>query len=172
MVTVKAARMFFDRQAVVDQIGAAAATGLGRFGSFVRTRARTSMKKGGKSERTHTAQPGQPPRVHAGQLKDLLFFSFDPSTLSVVVGPVPFKDGKVPRLLEFGGTAKGDGSTRYLRQAAGRDAKGKFKSLGRKRVVMDGTLRYRGNPFMGPALRKELPNMPNAWASSIRVTGG
>lgn len=138
----KAKTFFFDRERVLKDAGLKTVRALSRFGAFVRQRARSSMRPGGK--RGKTSPPGVPPRTHVGHLKRLLFFSWDPATRSVVIGPIKFRQGVVPSLLEFGGTVKG-----------------------KRRGVMV-RMRYRGNPYMRPALDKELPNMPKAWATALR----
>lgn len=89
---------FFDRGAVLAAVGAAATTGMKRVGGYTRTVARNSMKKSKAA-----SKPGQPPHVHVGTLKNLLFFAFDFATNSMVVGPVGFKGSDVPSVLEFGG---------------------------------------------------------------------
>lgn len=88
---------FFDRGAVIAAIGKAAAAGMARSAGYVRKVARNSMKKKRKA-----SAPGQPPAVHEGSLKRLLFFAQDTSATSVVIGPVAFKGSKVPGVLEFG----------------------------------------------------------------------
>ncbi len=135
---------FFDRKKVIDAVGKDGASWLSKAGAFIRRTAKGLMKSGGKKGKV--AAPGQPPRVHAGQLKDLLFFGFDTSKSTVVIGPVKFKEGEAPGLLEFGGT-----TTRK-----GRDGK-------------PYTATYRGNPFMQPALNENLPKLPDLWANSVKA---
>ncbi len=139
-VQLKVKNSFFDKAAVLKAIGGDAAKALSKFGAFVWKRARTSMRRRKKS-----AAAGSPPSAHAGQLKTLLFFSWDPSTRSVVIGPTPFREGKVPSLLEFGGSTT-------LRKRGGHSK----------------TARYAAFPFMGPALEAEAPNMPKAWAAAVK----
>lgn len=131
---------FFDRAAVIADVTKKAVPALSRFGAFVRTRARSSMRRRKKS-----AAAGSPPSAHTGDIKRLLFFSWDSRTRSVVIGPTPFRDGKAPSLLEFGGT-----TTR-------KTAKGRSE-----------TLHYRAFPFMQPAFEAEKPNLPKAWAGAVR----
>lgn len=131
---------FLDRQKVIDAVGRARARVLAKWGAFVRRRARSSMRR-----RSSVAPAGSPPSAHAGQLKDLLFFAVDPDAKSVVVGPVPFGRGEAPHLLEFGGATR--------RQPPGGKAR---------------TVRYRGNPFMGPALEAEAENFADVWSDSVR----
>lgn len=93
---------FFDRAAVTDQLDPAIRKALSKFGAFVRTRAKSSLKYG-----KGTATSGKPPIVHRGgmtrtkankktgkvtttaasPLRELLFFSYDASRKSVVIGP-------------------------------------------------------------------------------------
>lgn len=99
---------FFDRP-VVSALDRAAKGALSKFGAFVRTTARSSIRK-----RKRVSDPGQPPSSHTGLLKRFLFFAYDALRQSVVVGPVPtnqvFFDGNrkpvrgtVPEVLEYGG---------------------------------------------------------------------
>lgn len=118
---------------------------LSKAGAFVRRTARSSMKsRQGKKAGSYSA-PGTPPNVHAGQLKDLLFFGFDPGNRSVVIGPVPFGKGEAPNLEEFGGSVP---------------------RRGRRGVVK--VAKYPARPFMGPALQKEIPQMPARWANAVK----
>lgn len=75
---------------------------LSRFGAFVRTAARSSIRR-----RKRTSRPGEPPTSWTGLLRKFLFFSFDHHSRSVVIGPVRLnrKQGEAPRLLEHGGPA-------------------------------------------------------------------
>lgn len=111
-------RGFFDRAAVEKAAGRAKRKALSKQGAFIRTRAKTSIRK-----KKGTAPAGQPPHSHAGQLR-LIFFAWDQQTGSVVVGPVPFQargvgSGVVPKLLEYGGRAKGKhyGGNPFMRPA-------------------------------------------------------
>lgn len=126
---------FFDSDAVLKAVSKARRRVLSKCGAFVRRRAKSSIRK-----RKRSAAPGQPPSSHSGELKELLFFAFDAATRSVVVGPVPFGgsksagDKRAPELLERGGPV-----TRRTKS-------------GEARVY-----RYRGHPFMKPALDAEVP---------------
>jgi hypothetical protein len=132
-------RFFFDRKIVVEAVNKATLKALSNAGAFIRTRARSSMRR-----RKGISSPGQPPSVHAGQLKDRLYFAYDPSARSVVVGPERYAKAEAPPLLEFGGTA-----TRKGKPA-----------------------QYRPRPFMAPALQAEVKagTIPQQWANSIRST--
>ncbi len=112
---------------------------LTRSGALIRTIARRSMKKARRKRLTEISndermqfrarqeiakregrpapklpfapsKPGEPPRVRAGQLKQFLYFAFDPASKSVVVGPAKLPSSSalpVPAILEFGGTSEG-----------------------------------------------------------------
>ncbi len=123
---------FFRPELILRQADKARRRALSKAGAFVRRRAQTSMRK-----RKAISEPGSPPSAHSGELRKLLFFAYDPRTDSVVVGPVVFKRGEVPRLHEHGGTV-----TRT-------DRRGKTR-----------TFRYPARPYMAPALKAERPRFP------------
>jgi hypothetical protein len=145
VVTLKVKEQFFDRKAVTDRVEPARASALSRAGAFIRRRAQSLMRR-----RKAVSGAGDPPSVHAGQLHDLIFFAYDPAAQSVVAGPVRFRDGTAPALLEFGGEI-----TRPAK-AGGRRSR---------------ALHYTARPYMGPALRDEAENIPGVWKDSV-VTGG
>lgn len=103
-------RFFFDRKAVADIVGKQAAKALGRAGSFVQRRARSSLRR-----RKKISSPGSPPSVHSkdatATLKNIQF-QFSPATMSVLVGPMKLNLGgssnwlPVPGLHEHGGTQR------------------------------------------------------------------
>ena len=133
--------LFFDRQKVQDAADRATRRVLSRFGAFVRTRSRSSIRR-----RRGSAPPGQPPRAHSSEIKRILF-AYEPAEQGVVIGPVGLNGvdrpgGKtVPELMEFGGRIRRDGQT----------------------------LEYEPRPFMGPAFAKEVDKqMPDMWRDSIR----
>lgn len=70
-----------------------------RQGSLIRTIAKRAIRK-----RKAVSQPGSPPTSRTGILKKFLFYSWDPSTQSVLVGPEKLAGAKTmaPRALEFG----------------------------------------------------------------------
>ena len=141
MIRLDVKALFFDSQAVIEKVDAATRKVLSRFGAFVRTTARHSIRK-----RKGVSAPGSPPSSHVGTLKRLIFFGYDLSARSVVIGPAPFHSTvEAPPLLEYGGTAS--------RQ----DRKG-------RRVLA----RYAARPFMGPAFEKEKSKLPAMWESSVR----
>lgn len=133
---------FFDRNAVLSATDRATRKVLSRFGAFVRTTARSSIRK-----RKSVSKPGQAPTSWTGLLKKFLFFSFDRRERSVVIGPVRLNrsGGEAPGLLEHGGSA------------VRRDRRGKRRHR-----------QYRPRPYMGPAFEKEKPKLPAMWRNSVR----
>jgi len=135
--------LFFDRQRVKNAVDRTTRRVLSRFGAFVRTRAKSSIRKRKKS-----APPGKPPSSHTGLLKKFIFFGYDQYQQSVVIGPVKLnaQGQEVPHTLEQGGvTAISYGKNRGKR------------------------IRVEARPFMGPAFDKELQeNMPDMWRDSVR----
>ncbi|MEI8197013.1 MAG: hypothetical protein WCI73_14030, partial [Phycisphaerae bacterium] len=72
---------------------------LSMLGAYVRQRAQSSMPF-----RRKPSAPGQPPSSHTGLLRQFLWFAYDDTTDSVVIGPVATsKGGVVLELLEKGG---------------------------------------------------------------------
>jgi hypothetical protein len=167
----KAKTFFFDRERVLKDAGAKTVRALSRFGAFVRQRARSSMRK-----RKRPSAPGQPPSVHAGGIKRFLFFSWDPIARSVVIGPIKlnmltmvgggYQSGVAPGVLEFGGsvgiTEVQESNGKWYRA----DLRATRRRAGKPHRVRRAT--YQARPFMGPALRAEIPNMPKAWATALR----
>lgn len=139
MIDLSVKSMFFDRKAVTDATDRATRQALSRAGAFIRTSAKHSIRP-----RKGTSQPGKPPFSHEGSLRRLIYFGFDAANVSVVVGPVRFKKGTAPHLLEFGG--RGTVSRR------GKSVRATF----------------RARPFMGPALVREAPKLPRFWAGSVK----
>lgn len=153
MIDIRAAtNNFFDKKVVIDAVDRATLRVLSKFGSFVRRRAKSSIRK-----RKKASQPGQPPSSHVGLLKDLIFFSWDSSARKVVIGPVlKTNPTGAPETLEYGGDAE--------------IAEGQFRTRGGKvrfeRVKKRVSIKQR--PFMQPALKAELPGLPAMWADSVR----
>jgi hypothetical protein len=133
---------FFDRAAVKSAVDRATIRVLSRFGAFVRTRARSSIRK-----RKAVSQPGQPPSSHIGTLKRFIFFSYESTKRSVVIGPTPIAGGgEAPELLEHGGTSV------FVPPRGHRRARAN----------------YRPRPFMTPAFAEVQKNLPNLWRDSVK----
>jgi len=138
-------RMFFDAPKVARAVDKATRRVLGRFGAFVRTAARSSIRK-----RKRISRPGEPPSSHGGLLKRYILFGYDQARRSVVIGPMKLnqKVGNTPEALEHGGTSV--------------IAYGLRRNRRQKRV------KIRPRPYMGPAFEREQPKLPAMWANSVR----
>jgi len=149
LASMKVKALFFDRPKVRRAVDRAKLRTLSKAGAFIRQRAKTSMRR-----RRGSAPPGSPPHAHEGSLRRMLFFAYDRGSDSVVVGPVRLnKPGEAPSALEFGGRAI---------------VERKRTRKGGRRVVEKRRVRVEARPYMGPALRKELPKIPRSWANSVR----
>ena len=141
----KLGRTFFNHKKVIAATDKATRTVLSRFGAFVRRTARSSIRR-----RKKAAPPGKPPSSHTGLLKKFIFFGYDASRKSVVIGPAKLsgKSDSIPRTLEMGGRSVTEVSK-----------KGKSR---KKKVAIA------ARPYMGPAFEKEKPQLPALWRDSIR----
>jgi len=143
---------FFDRKVVVDAVDRASLKVLSKFGAYVRTRAKSSIRKRKKS-----SQAGQPPSSHVGTLKNLIFFSFDQRKKSVVIGPTLItRSTMAPETLEHGGETDLPGH--------------EFKTVDGKKVYKRTSKRVKiaKRPYMEPAFEAEKPGLPAMWENSIR----
>ena len=134
---------FFDTKRVMSALDRAGRAVLSKFGAYVRTAARHSIRK-----RKAVSKPGQPPSSHAGQLRDFLWFAYDTERRSVVIGPARLSDkpGNAPEALEYGGHSQAAvGPGRRLR-----------------------TINIAKRPFMGPAYEQEKDKLPSMWANSVK----
>lgn len=136
--------LFFDRKKVRDAVAAAERKRLSQFGAYVRTRARTSIRK-----RKKPAPPGGPPHSHLGLLRRWILFAYDPSSHSVVIGPTRLNAvGNAPEALEYGGVSE--------------VMVGRRKHRKKRRVVI------KARPFMVPAFEAELQRLDPLWRDSIK----
>jgi hypothetical protein len=159
-------QMFFDRKPVLRQMEKKERRVLSKFGAFVRRAAKSSIRK-----RKRTSEPGEPPSSHTGLLKKFIFFGYDRTRSSVVIGPVRLRgvSGKdAPETLEYGGRLKSRNKFLFVTQAAGRDAGGKFVSRGKRKVKLSSKMRIAPRPFMGPAFENEKTKLPAMWRDSVR----
>ena len=134
----KTKQLFFDSAKVIQAVDKGTRKVLSRFGAFVRRTAKGSIRK-----RKASSAPGSPPSSHTGLLKRFIFFGYDPSRRSVVIGPTRLTEnnrGDAPANLEYGGMA----------------------TLNKTNV------KIRPRPFMGPAFEKEKQNVPALWRNSVK----
>lgn len=141
--------MFFDREAVLRETDKGMQSVFSKFGAYVRTRARTSIRT-----RKKASEPGQPPSSHTGLLKRNIFFGYDRDKKSVVIGPVLLNGtaGTAPESLEYGGQAN-----IMVRR------RGMTRGNQRERKV----IKIKTRPYMQPAFDQELTKLPDLWANSI-----
>src|SRR5262245_43139919 len=115
-----AKKFFFTSDAVLRALDKGTRRQLSKFGAFVRTRARSSIRKAPKIDvatgqvtrkrkgvelKDAVSKPGNPPFSHQGTVRKLLFFAYDPTAKSVVIGPVVGGPATgAPKRLEEGGT--------------------------------------------------------------------
>lgn len=143
MITMRIKDSFFDRHVVIAAVDKAKRKVLSRAGAFIRTAARTSIRR-----RRGSAPPGKPPHSHEGSLRKLILFGYDRQSDSVVVGPVGFRNSEAPAALERGGV------TTVYRRKNGR--------------LVGERVRIEARPYMGPALDRERPKLPALWRNSVR----
>jgi len=83
MIGMVTKQMFFDRDKVRKRTDAGTRRVLSRFGAYVRTTAKHSIRK-----RKRISEPGEPPSSHTGLLRRFIFFGYDRDRRSVVIGPI------------------------------------------------------------------------------------
>lgn len=120
---------FFTAAGVADGVDAGTRKALSKFGAFVRRRAKSALKY-----KDGPARPGRPPHVHrsatfkrkgkggkkkpqpVSPLRELIFFSYDKATKSVIIGPaIGGSRSGAPEKLEKGGTTRVNGRTVTIR---------------------------------------------------------
>jgi hypothetical protein len=107
---------FFDSHLVEARVSLAVRQAMSKFGAFTRQSAKQSLKYGDRH-----SPAGSPPTVHrttafdrytksgklrpTSPLKELIYFSYDDESKSVVVGPLAFssRPSTVPQVLEHSG---------------------------------------------------------------------
>lgn len=162
LVSIAAAKAnFFDRKAIVRAVGKARSRILNEEGRMVRKEAQKSLVY-----RQKAAPAGSPPSAHRTRsvtrksrssgrirrrsvslLREFLFYSFDPSSQSVVIGPVRLGNTVDPgslEALEYGGRSS-------------------ILDHGKKTSV-----RISAHPFMRPALKRVTPQFLSLWRDSVR----
>ena len=140
---------FLDRAPFIRAVDKASRRVLSRFGAFVRTRARTNLRR-----RKRPSKPGQAPTNQTGRLKRHIFFWYDRGEQRVTIGPIALNarsPAVIPEVLEYGGHAVG-----FRRD----------KRTG-KDVRWDGFLEPR--PYIRPAFDQELAKMDPLWRDSVRA---
>ncbi|MGN6543781.1 MAG: hypothetical protein ACTHK7_01945 [Aureliella sp.] len=149
---------------------------MSKIGAFVRTSARSSLRK-----RKRVSLPGQPPSVHTSDkvatLKNILF-GYEPKTHSVVIGPVRLNSQSrdwidsgskaTPGLLERGGVVTIQ-EERWKPSKSGKEYKWHRRDTRRaaseSKEYRTRRATFRARPFMAPALERERSNgkLISAW---------
>ncbi len=172
---VEAKEGFFDREAVIKQLDPITRKVLNRFGAYVRITSRGYIKKARrKSERDldpqerkryrrasaialyygrakpllpfKPSEEGKPPKTITGLLKKFIFYSYDRTTHSAVIGPALMNSPTgAPAALEFGGTA----------ELTGGPDRGQ-------------TIEIKPRPYMKPAFELGLKQLDRFWTEAAR----
>ena len=155
---------FFDSPAVIKRVNATERRVLSKVGAFVRTRARSSIrrkKRPTKGKRRGRRQirsaPGSPPYSwQQPGIKDIVFV-LDQRTLSVAIGPIPWNaaKGDTPGTLEEGGAVEVNESRYRDRDMPWQPGTWKQGPVERRKRKVN----IKARPFMGPALAEEAPNI-------------
>lgn len=146
--------MFFDRAEVLKKVEAKERRLLASVGGFARTTIKRSFPKPVKKNKpgepprdSKPSPPGHPPRRQTGILYDAIFFGYDSSSRSVVVGPLKrsTKSGAsdTPVVLNEGGVVR----NALLRVVEGRGKK-------RRERFFRKTFTLKPRPYVGPKSQK------------------
>lgn len=147
VIGMRSKLVFFDSKPVKRRMDKKTWFVLSNFGRFVRRRAQTSIRPGGK--KNAVSDPGDPPRSHGRRLlRKNIFFGMDFQSMAVVIGPVVVssKSGAgslALEALEEGGLTTIVGTNKKRR-----------------------TIRLEERPFMGPAFEAEQSNISELWRSA------
>jgi hypothetical protein len=140
-------KVLFDKSAILARMDRKTARALLSTGAFTRTVMKRGMRK-----RKKISQPGEFPSAHDGRLRNLIFFAHEPSSKSVVVGPLIFQSKRqTPTGGKTGAQLLNEGGTAVRRRLGGRRVA--------KRIVRG----YRPRPFVAltrpTAAKKLMENM-------------
>jgi hypothetical protein len=151
---------FFDREKVIKAVGIADKKVLSAQGQEVQYQAKGMLwpAKGPSS-------PGNPPHMHMGLIKKLLYFSYDFSSKSVVIGPAIIdRPTGAPSTLEYGGDAKMQDIV--WKTKSGNEWKG-WNQGPRTLHKIIRTIHILPRPYMKPALVKAGPKLAKLWQDSV-----
>lgn len=181
--------VFFETERINKLADDAVEKRLLKFGAFVRSDARRSIRKEPKgTRRERNSKPGAPPLSHTGNLRGNIFFGLDKRQNSVVIGPRKNRSGYAPEALEYGGSAKINGfapKTYALgdRGVIGRDKAGRVVvrklataemvaranrfAIERNDAAVSRTVKIEARPYMSPAFKRNLPHAPKLYRNSL-----
>ena len=151
-LSVKFKAEFENTQRILDRMGQVAKRAIMGQGGYIRKTAVNSIKTiDGPSA------PGSPPHNHRtfhgkrGALKNLLFFKWDDSSSSLVVGPELLPSmptaPTIPEILESGGT--------------------EMATVKSGMVWQNKQITIAPRPYMSPALQSSQQRLPEFWAKSL-----
>lgn len=181
--------VFFDAKEIMATVDKATRQNLSKFGAYVRSDARRSIRK-----RKKPSAPYKPPSSHVGTLKKGILFGYDKARDSVVVGPVKNRSGNAAQALEHGGTTvikspkpreykvfrvgeggpirDANGKERFVRLRTEAQARRATELWNRemKRSAVAETVKTRRiapRPYMTPAFQRNLPHVPDLFKNSV-----
>ncbi len=140
---ISAKEFFFDRATVVHAMDNAKRRNLAIAGAIIR---RSAIKSIREQDPSRPSRPGEPPRSVNGLIERFLFYSWDPATESMVVGPEIFPTTRapggipIPSLLEHGGIGQHKSGKNYLMEP---------------------------RPYMQPALERHIDKIAPVWRGSV-----
>lgn len=148
---------FLDRDLVARQMDKVQRGFFARFGGFTSTTIRRSIR----SRRGPNGKPsaaGKAPVNRSGLLKRNTFFSIDPVTQNLVVGPaaLPGKRPETLRVLEEGGT---------VRRKVGRRPR-----RGEPDTRTEQSVRVEARPYVGPAFEKAQARIDDFWRQAAGLS--
>lgn len=170
---------FFSSAEVISRMDKSRLRNLRKFGAFVRRASKSSLRY---SKKGKSSTAGSPPKVHRSDrftrskvnkktgkttkrslspLRELIFFTYDAQTESVVVGPMGFRDSKAkqrtPGVLEKGGTILVNRRTPMKAVISGDIRKG----------IQRTPMKLAARPFMVPAAKQEMPKFPQLFKGDM-----
>lgn len=170
MMKMKMQRLFFDTPHVRRQVERGRLKALRKTGGYIRKAILGNIRQ--RPYSVHS-KPGHSPFAHDQTFKGNIFFAYDPSTKSVVVGPAFLNlmgqraspkigigsvgRGTIPAVLEYGGSIR-----------TGEILRRKFKNRARKIGLRGGWVKIAARPYVGPALARSLPYVPEHFRNTIQ----
>lgn len=155
---------FFDRQKIIDAVGAAKARVASKQGAFVMRAARRLIRPPPKkvTKKLQANDPGavshapagSPPYSQTGLLRKFILYAWDSTSGTMLIGPILLSGdmmGEAPSTLEYGGPVNVPVRKRTSR--------------GYRTVWVDTNLKPR--PYMGPALQASRPRLAEIWKDTI-----
>ena len=198
-IVIRLREMFFDRQAVIDAVGRANAKVLSKAGAFIQRRAKSSIRKRkrvsdagrtAQQPRRHAAEPDllQLRSAHAGRSswgrRPWARSAWCRRCSNTAGRP---RGGRIPAAASGRWAAPAKSAwTGRLSRTTKKNRDGKLVTYARLQTTAQvdranrlneelygpefvGGNRIEARPYMGPALQKEMPNLPALWANSVRI---